>query len=70
MGMVGLFIPVVAYIGAIRLARPKSYWARKRFADNEKKMAKAVSREVKRQARKTRVRDFLGGAPHLDSPHS
>jgi len=70
MGMVGLFIPPIAYIGAIRLARPKSYWARKRFENNEKKMAKALSREVKRTARKTRVRDILGGAPHLESPKS
>jgi hypothetical protein len=68
MGIIGLFIPVLAYIAAIRLARPRSIWARRRYAGNEKKMAKALARDVKRQARKTRVRDFLGGTPHLKSP--
>jgi hypothetical protein len=70
MGMIGIFIPVIAVIGALRLARPQSYWARKRYIKNERKMAKATGREVKRQARKLRVRDFLGGAPHLDTPNS
>jgi hypothetical protein len=33
-------------------------------------MAKAVARDVKREALKTRVRDFLGGAPSLKSPEA
>jgi hypothetical protein len=70
MGIIGLFIPVLAYIAAIRLARPNSMWARRRYTGNEKKMAKAMARDVKRQARKTRIRDFLGGTPHLKSPQA
>lgn len=70
MGIIGLFIPVLAYIAAIRLARPRSIWARRRYSGNEKKMAKALARDVKRQARKTRIRDFLGGTPHLKSPQA
>jgi hypothetical protein len=65
LGIIGLFIPVLAYIGAVRLARPRSIWARWRYTDNQRKMAKALTRDVKRQARKTRVRDILGGAPQL-----
>lgn len=68
MGIFGLFIPILAYVAAIRLARPKSAWARRRYVDNEKKMAKAIARDTKRQARKIRVRDLLGGAPSLKSP--
>ncbi len=65
MGIIGLFIPVLAYVAAVRLARPRSIWARWRYTDNQKKMAKALTRDVKRQARKTRVRDFLGGTLDL-----
>jgi hypothetical protein len=68
MGIIGLFIPVVGYVAAIRLARPRSLWARWRYNGNERKMGKALARDVKRQARKTRVRDFLGGTPHVKSP--
>lgn len=68
MGMIGLFIPVIAYVAAIRLARPNSAWARRRYARNARKMARAIARDTKREARKIRVRDFLGGAPTLKSP--
>jgi hypothetical protein len=70
LGIVGLFIPILAYVAAVRLARPRSPWARWRYKDNEKKMAKAMARDVKREARKTRVRDFLGGKPTLKSPEA
>jgi hypothetical protein len=70
LGIAGLFIPLLAYVAAIRLARPRSPWAHWRYKDNEKKMAKAIARDVKREARKTRVRDFLGGAPTLKSPEA
>lgn len=68
MGMIGLFIPVLAYVADIRHARPKSAWARRRYAGKEQKLAKAVARDAKREARKIRVRDLLGGAPTLKSP--
>jgi hypothetical protein len=68
LGLTGLFIPLVGPIGAIRLARPSSPWARWRYQDNEKKMAKALVREEKRHARKLRVRDWIGGTPTLRSP--
>jgi hypothetical protein len=70
MGIIGLFIPVIAYVAAVRLARPRSPWARWRYTKNPKKMTKALARDVKRQARKTRIRDFLGGTPHLKSPEA
>jgi hypothetical protein len=70
LGIIGLFIPVLAYVAAVRLARPRSPWARRRYARNPKKMAKAVARDVKREARKTRVRDLLGGTPELKSPEA
>jgi hypothetical protein len=70
MGIIGLFIPVIACIAAIRLARPRSMWARWRYPANPRKMAKALSRDIKREARKTRVRDVLGGAQDVKSPQA
>jgi hypothetical protein len=68
LGVIGLFIPILGYIAAIRLARPNSPWARWRYKDNPRKMGRAMERDVKREQRKTRVRDFLGGSPTLKSP--
>ena len=34
MGTVGIFVPPVAVIGALRLAKPNSPWAHRRYADN------------------------------------
>jgi len=67
LGLIGLFIPILAPIGAIRLARPSSPWARWRYRDNEKKMTKALAREEKRSARKLRLRNWIGGTPDLKS---
>nr|WP_308280532.1 hypothetical protein [Williamsia sp. DF01-3] len=42
---IGAFIPPVAWIGAVRLARPKSRWARKRYSDV--KLGRAQQQEKK-----------------------
>jgi hypothetical protein len=71
LGVAGLFLPFLGWVAAIRLARPRSPWARWRYVGRrEKKMAKAIARDRKRDARKTRVRDFLGGAHDLKSPQA
>jgi hypothetical protein len=44
MGWVGLFMPIVAFLAAIRLGRPRSVWARWRYADKPQKMARAERR--------------------------
>lgn len=63
MGLIGLFFPLVGIIGAIRLAKPDSPWARWRYRSRPRKMAKAERRfgEERRQ-RLDRYRDLLGGA--------
>ena len=62
MGLIGIFLPIVAVIGAIRLARPSSMWARRRYVGRPAKMARAGARDVRHEARMDRVRDVLGGA--------
>jgi lysyl-tRNA synthetase, class II len=70
-GVLGLFIPLLAIVGAIRLARPKSPWGRRRYAKHPKKMAKAQRREARLDARWIAWRDaffdLIAGKPHLPS---
>ncbi len=46
MGSVGLFVPVFAFVAAIRLGRPQSPWALRRYAGKPQKMARAERRAV------------------------
>jgi lysyl-tRNA synthetase, class II len=68
MALVGIFIPPVAVVGAIRLARPRSPWARRRYHEGSRKREKSETREQRWAARKMRWRDAIGGAPSLDGP--
>jgi hypothetical protein len=43
-GWIGLFVPIFAFWGAVRVARPRSAWARWRYADKPQKMVKAEKR--------------------------
>lgn len=63
MALAGFFVPGVADIGAIRLAKPRSPWARWFYKGNRKKLAKAKKRDDRWNRRKDRLRDFLGGKP-------
>jgi hypothetical protein len=61
-GLIGIVVPIVATVGAIRLAKPSSIWARKRY--REKKMDRSHRRfDVDYQRRRDRIRDLLGGTP-------
>lgn len=62
-GFVGLFFPPLAVVGAIRLGRPSSPWARWRYDGKERKLARARERDVRFEARRNRLTDLIGGAP-------
>jgi hypothetical protein len=62
-GLIGIMVPLVAFVGAVRLAKPDSVWARRRYG------ARKVLRSKRRfgdayQRRWDRVRDVVGGALH------
>jgi lysyl-tRNA synthetase, class II len=70
-GSIGIFVPLLAFVGAVRVARPGSPWARWRYAKNPKKMAKVQRREDRidatwRSWRETFF-DLIAGKPHLPS---
>jgi len=77
-GLFGLFVPVVLVVGAIRLARPASIWARTRYQASEirpgrpDKMARAVRREQRWhepvRRRKVALMDAVAGAPDPSDP--
>ena len=68
-GAVGIFIPSVALVGAIRLAKPRSPWARVRYKRAPAKQHRAEQRFGPRyEARMNRLKDLLGGAPSKPAP--
>ena len=63
-GVVGLVIGVVALVGAIRLAKPGSWWAVRRYPSRPRRAARAARRyDQRRQERWNRLRDLVAGAP-------
>jgi hypothetical protein len=61
--LIGMFVPVVSIVAAIRLARPGSPWARRRYPPGSRKLAEAEAREGRRRRRVLRWQDRIGGAP-------
>src|SRR6201999_2811193 len=63
LGVIGLFIPIVALFGAIRLGRPTSPWAKWRYRDERLARSQrrfAPDRPMMRAGR--RVGDIVAGA--------
>ena len=72
-GTVGIFVPPVAFVGALRLAKPGSPWARRQYADKPGTLERARRRDEgfhqQWERRKNRLWDLIGGKPHLSLPH-
>jgi hypothetical protein len=72
MGTVGIFLPPVAVIGALRLAKPDSPWAHSRYATHPSKLERACRRNEgfnrSWRQRKHYLWDVIGGKPHLHLP--
>jgi hypothetical protein len=69
LGVVGVFTPVVALVGAVRLAHPSSPWARWRYNDTRLQAARDrfdPSRGAGRWQR--RLGDLVAGAPTGEPP--
>jgi len=63
LGLIGIFIPPVSLIGAVRLAAPASPWARRRYAPDGKKMSASRSRFARMRKRRRWLSDAIGGTP-------
>ncbi len=70
LSLIGVFVPVIALVGAIRLGRPGSWWARKRYdgAKLERAAERAAKVDARWQPRLRRASDLIGGAPDAGPP--
>jgi hypothetical protein len=76
-GLFGLFVPLVFLVGALRLARPHSPWARWRYQKKPAKLERAQRREQRFREpvirTKTRLQDLVAGyrpeRPIDSAPH-
>lgn len=66
--VVGVPIPLVSLVAAIRLAEPGSPWARRRYKPGSRKLDRAEARHARHQARYRRWQDLIAGAPTTAGP--
>jgi hypothetical protein len=67
-GVVGIAVGVVALVGAIRLAKPGSWWASRRYATRPRRADRAERRyDQRRLERWNRLKDLIAGAPSPES---
>jgi hypothetical protein len=68
-GVIGIVIGLVALVGAIRLAKPGSWWAEHRYASRPRRARRAARRYDHRHTERwNRVRDLIAGAPSAERP--
>jgi len=63
--LAGIAVPFIAYVGAIRVARPHSPWAKRSYGNHPDRLEKSEKREVQFDARwrsrVARFQDFVAG---------
>jgi hypothetical protein len=69
-GLFGLFLPPAGLIGAVRLARPNSIWARRRSRGHRLEHATPPAADVDRRWTPLQVdwENFIGGRPSQPNP--
>jgi hypothetical protein len=68
LGIAGLVFPMLSMIGAIRVAKPSSPWARWFYKPDSRRLTRAQRRAQRHNARMLRWQDRIGGAPDKPSP--
>jgi hypothetical protein len=69
-GVIGIVISIVALVGAVRLAKPGSWWAAHRYANRPRRAARAARRyDQRREDRWNKLRDLVAGAPSQQGPN-
>jgi hypothetical protein len=72
LGAFGIFVPGVAVIAALRLAKPGSLWARRFYSPSKlQRSHRRAARHDRRYARlRHRLYDAIGGAPDPPTPNT
>ena len=63
MGVAGMLFLPIGLIGAIRIAKPDSPWARRRYPEGSPKRIESERRYARHTARYQRFQDRVAGAP-------
>jgi lysyl-tRNA synthetase class 2 len=66
-GMLGALIPLLAIVGAIRLAKPNSRWAKRRYKPDSRKLRRSTERFKWIDAVEDRAINLIGGRPSDDA---
>jgi len=71
LGLFGIVFVPLSLVGAVRLAKPGSIWARRLYPEDGRRMrrseARGALRDERWSQRRERFYDLIGGAPHLGS---
>jgi hypothetical protein len=65
LGLIGLFVPPISLVAAVRLGAPNSRWARRRYDPDGRKMARAQARWRRIGTRRRWLANTIAGAPGL-----
>jgi hypothetical protein len=65
LGLIGIFVPLASLVGAVRLAAPRSWWGRRRYGADTRKLARSQERWRRVEARRRRIADVIAGAPGM-----
>ena len=63
LGVVTMLVPLVGLVAALRLAKPDSPWARRRYPEGSRKLERARARLDRHQRRYRAFQDRIAGAP-------
>ena len=63
LGLIGVFVPLASIVGVIRLASPRSPWARRFYKPGSHKLARSEARWERSTQRRRRLADAIAGAP-------
>jgi hypothetical protein len=63
MGIATMLLPVIGVVAAVRLAKPDSPWARRRYPEGSRKLERAQARVERHQRRYRAFQDRVAGAP-------
>lgn len=67
LGLLGVFVPVFSLVGAVRLASPRSLWARRFYKPGGRRRARAEARWERIEGRRRWVYDAVAGAPEVST---
>jgi di/tricarboxylate transporter len=65
LALVGVFVPLVSLVAALRLASPTSRWAHRRYRAGSRKLARAQARFARIAGRDRRLSDAIAGPPSV-----